>query len=71
MEGIEAVDLAADNEEYAVKVKLVRRDEGETAWEPVSTIYADEPKYLVAQLRKLRLTKDILDDIKKKCVMKV
>ena len=41
MERIEAVDLAADSEEYVVKVKWVGLDEEETTWEPVSTIYAE------------------------------
>ena len=71
MERIKAVDLAADSEEYVVKVKWVGLDEEETIWEPVSTIYADAPKYVVAQLRKLRLTKEVRDDLKKKYGMKV
>ena len=52
VERIEAVDLAADSEEYVVKVKWVGLDMEETTWEPLSTIYADAPKYVVAQLRK-------------------
>ena len=43
----------------------------ETTWEPVSTIYADAPKRLVAQLRKLGLTKKARDDPKKKYDIKV
>ena len=43
----------------------------ETIWEPMSTIYADAPKYVVTQLRKLRLTKEVRDDPKKKYGMKV
>ena len=64
MKRIGAVDLAADSEEYVVKVKWVKLDEEETTWESVSTIYAGGPKYLVAQLRKLRLTKEVHDDLK-------
>ena len=44
MERIEAVYLAADSEEYVVKVKWVGLDAEETTWEPVSTLYADAPK---------------------------
>ena len=65
MEKIEAVDLAADSEEYVVKVKWVGLNEEETTWEPLSTIYADAPEYIVAQLRKLRLAKEVRDDLKK------
>ena len=43
----------------------------ETTWEPVSTIYADAPKYAVVQLRRLRLTKEYGDDPKKKYGIKV
>ena len=43
MERIEAVDLAADSEEYAVKVKWVGLDEERTTWKSVSAIYADAP----------------------------
>ena len=71
MEKIEAVNLAADSEEYVVKVKWVGLDEEKTTWEPGSTIYAYAPKYVVAQLRKLRLTKEVRDDLKKKYGMKV
>ena len=39
--------------------------EKETTWEPVSIIYANAPKSVVAQLRKLRLTKEVRDDPKK------
>ena len=71
MEIIEAMDLVADSDEYVVKVKWLGLDEEETSWEPVSAIYADAPKYVVAQLRKLRLTKEARDDLKKKYDMKV
>ena len=71
MERIEGADLEADSEEDVVKVKWVGLDEEETTWEPVSTIYADAPKYTAAQLRKLRLTKEVRDDLKKKYGMKV
>ena len=37
----------------------------ETTWDPVSAVYADAPKYVVAQLRKLRMTKEVRDDLKK------
>ena len=37
----------------------------------MSTIYADAPKYMVVQLGKLRLTKKVRDDFKKKYDMKV
>ena len=40
MERIEAVDLAAESDEYVVTVKWVRLDGEEITWEPVSTIYA-------------------------------
>ena len=70
MERIEAVNLAADSEEHVVKVKWVELDEEET-WEPLSTIYADAPKYVVYQLLKLRLMKEVLDNLKKKYGMKV
>ena len=40
MERIEAVDLAADSDEYVVTVKWVRLDGEEITWEPVSTIYS-------------------------------
>ena len=66
MERIEAVYLVANSREYVVKVKWVGLDENETIWEIVSTIYTDAPKYVVAQLRKLRLTKEVRDDSKKK-----
>ena len=46
-------------------------DEEETTLEPVSTIYTDVPKYLVAQLRKLGSTKEVRDDLKKNFGMKV
>ena len=65
MERLEAVGLAADSEEYVVKMKWVGLDEEETTRKSVSTIYADAPKYLVVQSRKLRLTKKVRDDIKK------
>ena len=71
MEMIDAVDLAADSEEYVVKVKWVGLDKEETTWEPLSTIHTDAPKYVVAQLRKLRLTKEVRDGLKKKYGMKV
>ena len=45
--------------------------EKETTWEPVSIMYADAPKSVVAQLRKLRLTKVLRDNLKKKYGMKV
>ena len=57
---IEEVDLAADSDEYAVKVKWVGLDEIEVTWEPVSTIYA-----VVTRLRKLRLTKEVRGHLKK------
>ena len=57
MEMLEAVGLTDDGEELVVKVKWVGLDEEETTWELVSTIYADAPKYLVAQLRTLGLAK--------------
>ena len=65
MERIEAVDLAVDSEQDAVKVKRVGLDEDKITWEPMSTIYVDAPKYVVVQLRKLRLTKAVLHDLKK------
>ena len=68
MEMIDAVDLAADNEEYVIKVKWVGLDEVETTWEPLSTIHTDAPKYV--QLRKLRLTKEVRDDLKKSMALK-
>ena len=71
MERIEAVDLAAGSEGYVVKVKWVGLDEEETTWEPVSTLSADAPKSVVAQLRKLRLAKEVRNDIKKKYSIKV
>ena len=71
MENIEAVDLAADSEEYVVKAKWVRLDEEKKTWESEYTIYTDPPKYVVAQLRRLRLTKGVRDDLKKKYGMKV
>ena len=71
MERIEAVDLAADSEEYVVKVKWVGLNEEETPWKSVSNIYADAPKYVVVQLLKLRLTKGVPDDLNKKYGMKV
>ena len=64
MQRIEAADLGAEGEEYVVK--WVGIDEEETTWEPVSTIYADASKYVVARLRKLGLTKEFRDDLKKK-----
>ena len=71
MERIEAMDLEADSEEYVVKMKWVGLDEEESTWEPVSTIYADAPKHMVARLRKLRLTKEVRDDLKKKYGIKL
>ena len=71
MEMVDAVDSAAGNEEYVVKVKWVGLDEEDTTWEPLSTIHTDAPKYVVAQLRKLRLTKEVRDDLKKKYGTKV
>ena len=68
---IKVVDLAADCEKYLVQVKWVRLDETEITWEPMSTIFADAPKYLLAQLRKLRLTKKARDYLKKKYGIKV
>ena len=52
-------------------MKWVELYEEETTWEPVSTVYADAPKYIVAQLRKLRLTTEVRDDLKKKYGIKV
>ena len=52
-------------------MKWVGLDEEETTWEPLSTIHTDAPKYVVAQLRKLRLTKKVRDDLKKKYGIKV
>ena len=40
--------------------------EKETTWESVSIIYANAPKSVVAQLRKLRMTKKVRDDPKKR-----
>ena len=37
----------------------------------MSNLYADAPKYLVAQLQKLRLTQKGRDDLKNKYGMKV
>ena len=71
MERIEAVDVAANGEGYVVKMEWVGLDEEETTWEPLSTIYADAPEYVVAQLWKLRFTKKVRDDLKKKYGMKV
>ena len=71
IERIEAVDVVADSEEHAVKVKWVELDEEETTWEPVSTIYAVASKYLAAQLRKLKLTKRVRDDLNTNYGMKV
>ena len=71
MERLEAVGLTGDSEEYVVKMMWVGLNEEETTWEPVSTIYADTPKYLVAQLRTLGLTKKVRDDLKKKYGMDV
>ena len=70
MEIIEAEDLTADSDEYVVKVKWVGLEE-ETTWEPAFTIYDDAPKYVVAQLRKLRLTKQVRNDLQKKHDMRV
>ena len=70
MERIEAVYLTVGSDKCVVKVKWVGLEE-ETIWEPVSTIYDDAPKYLVGQLRKIRLTKKVRDDIKKKPDMDV
>ena len=71
IEKVEALGLAADGEEYVVNVKWIGLDEEETTWEPVFTIYADAPKYVLAQLRKLRLTKEVRDHLKKTYGMKV
>ena len=71
IEKVEALDLAADGEEYVVNVKWIGLDEEETTWEPMFTIYADAPKYVLAQLRKLRLTTEVRDHLKKTYVMKV
>ena len=71
IERLEAVGLAADSEEYVVKMKWVGLDEEETTWKPVSTIYADVSKHPVAQPRKLGLTKKVRDDIKKTYGMNV
>ena len=71
MERAEAVDLAIDSNEFDLKMRGIGLDEEEITWEPVSTIYADVPKYVVAQLRKLRLTKKVRDDLKKKYGMKL
>ena len=45
--------------------------EKETTWETVSITYADAPISVVAQLRKLRLAKEVGDDLKKIYGMKV
>ena len=66
-----AVDSTAGIERFVVKMKWIGLDEEETTWEPVSTIYADAPKYLVAQIRKSGLTKKVRDDISKNYGMDV
>ena len=65
------MDLAVDSEEYVVQVKWVGRDEEEITSEPVSTIYADAPKYVVTLLWKLRVTNEVRNNLKKKYGMKV
>ena len=70
MERIEAVFFTGGSDKCVVKVKWVGLEEEKT-WEPVSTNYDDAPKYLVGQLRKIRLTKKVRDDIKKKPDMNV
>ena len=41
--------------EYRVQIAWVVLEDEELTWEPMSTVYADAPKYLEQKLRRMRL----------------
>ena len=50
--------------EYRVQVTWIGLEDEEPTWEPVSTIYEDDPKYLAKKLKKMRLNRAIKQALK-------
>lgn len=71
MESIRAVAWSVDGDDWLVQVKWVGSEGSEAMWEATSHIFVDEPKYLVRQLRKLKLPKDTRGALRTKHDIKV
>ena len=52
--------------EYRVKIACVGPEDEEPTWEPMSTVYADAPKYLEQKLRRMRLNSGTKRALKRK-----
>ena len=61
--------------EYRVQIAWAELEDEESKWEPVSTVYADAPKYLEQKLRRMRLNGMTKRSLKRKygmnCIARV
>ena len=55
--------------EYRVQIAWVDLEDEEPTWEPMSTVYADAPKYLEQKLRRMRLNSVTKRALKRKYYM--
>ena len=52
--------------EYRVQIAWVGLEDVELTWEPMSTVYADAPKYLEKKLREMRFNSVTKHDLRRK-----
>ena len=57
--------MAEDGQSFDVKVDWVRFDEGESLWEPLTTIWDGAPQFIKSELRKLRLDRGVRSRLQK------
>ena len=55
--------------EYRVQIAWVDLEDEEPTWEPMSTVYADAPKYLEQKLRRMQLNSVTKRALKRKYYM--
>ncbi|CAB1109586.1 unnamed protein product [Ectocarpus sp. CCAP 1310/34] len=65
MESILNIGPAHDGSGYLVRVRWAGFEEDEDTWQPLSDIYQDAPQFLKQELRKMKLSKEVKDNIKK------
>ena len=56
----------SDDSGYLVRVRWAGFEEDEDTWQPLSEVYDDAPQFVKQELRKMKLSADVKDKIKKK-----
>ena len=66
MEAVLNIGPAHDDSGYLVRVRWAGFEEDEDTWQPLSEVYDDAPQFVKQELRKMKLSADVKDKIKKK-----